>query len=102
MLMEDALAALLAMISEPLELPVAAGVNQVRTVMLWPGAKVLPATLPCASKPAPDTDTFSSVTAAEPSFVSVTYWLFVLGNRTLPNCTLLGLTLRLAVPVAGV
>jgi hypothetical protein len=60
---------------EPLYFTAVDGSKVAVTVVLCFGASVIPAALPFAVNPAPDTATFEIVMFAVPVFVSVTDWL---------------------------
>ena len=98
--------ALLEILTVPVTLPVAAGVNVTDIVAAFPGARIRPVGRPVALNPGPETLTFEIETLAFPMLVKVTGLLPLVGTGTLPklNAVELAASARagaLTVSVAG-
>ena len=76
---------LLVTVMLPLWVPVAAGVNVMLRVAVWPGFKIVPLGIPLALKPGPDTLILPMVTEELVEFVKVTVAVLVSPNATLPR-----------------
>ncbi len=86
--------ALQLMVMLPLYCPVEDGLNVALTVVVCAGLKVIPAALPLAVKPAPDTITFEMVTLEVPAFVRVRFLVLLLETLTFPKLKLVGLAFK--------
>ena len=62
----------------------------------------MPADIPLALKPAPETATFETVTFAVPAFVSVAVCVLLLETLTLPKLRLVELAFTIKVPLLTV
>jgi len=89
--------AVLPIVMEPTEIPVADGANVTFSAAVCPGVNKVLAPAPLALNPAPLTTTLEIVRFALPAFVSVTPWELLLPTNTLPKSRLLVLTLSSAV-----
>ena len=92
------LAALLLTVTLPVAVRLAEGANVDVSVVVCPGAKVMPLA-PVVLKPAPATITCAIVTLEFPASVIVTVWVVLLPTFTLPKFKLL--TLELSNSVAA-
>src|SRR5690242_9438960 len=77
--------ALLAMVTLPVTLPVAAGANVTFSVTTCPGVMICPLDTPEAVKPAPEIVTLETVILTPPEFVRVTPRALLLPTITLPK-----------------
>jgi hypothetical protein len=85
-------AALLPIAIDPVNEPAVAGSNPIVSVAVWPGLSVTGKLIPESANPVPVTAAALMVSAAVPEDVSVTVLLVVVFSATVPNATLLELT----------
>jgi hypothetical protein len=87
-----AVAALLLIAIDPAKEPVVAGSKLTVSVAVWPGLRVTGKPKPESPNPVPATDAPLMVSAAVPEEVSVTVFVVAVFRDTLPNATLVALT----------
>jgi hypothetical protein len=87
-----AVAALLLIAIDPAKEPAVAGSKLIVSVAVWPGFSVTGNPTPESPNPVPVTDTPLIVSAAVPDEVSVTVLVVAVFRATLPNATLVALT----------
>ena len=98
-MLDGELVALLLTVILPVAAPFAEGANVEVSVVVCPGARVMPLA-PVELKPEPATITCAIVTLEFPALVMVMFWLLLLDTFTLPKFKLL--TLELSNRVAAV
>jgi hypothetical protein len=79
------LLALLATVTLPLTLPVAAGANVTFSVTTCPGVMIWPLLTPVGVNPAPEIETLETVTLELPELVKFTLKMLLLPTFTLPK-----------------